>query len=114
LILKVFYEHVEWQACSTGIQDENRGGPGRGDYETFETVVVFDRLHSYSVYKIEVKALPPPGSSHEVEQLNIMGETVQDVPDVMPEKSSIDTRDVIHQFNSMPTMTYHYNKLVVH
>ena len=48
---KVYYEHLEWRACPSGHQDERRGGPGRGNYETTETVVVFEQLHPFSAYR---------------------------------------------------------------
>ncbi len=92
MIYKVYYEHMEWMACATGVQDEDRG-PGRGNYETSETVLVFENLHPYSAYKLTVKALPPRSISRRLpEELSRVGETLADIPDVMPEKGSIQTR----------------------
>ena len=48
---KVYYEHLEWRACPSGHQDERRARPGRGNYETTETVVVFEQLHPFSAYR---------------------------------------------------------------
>ena len=89
---KVYYEHLEWRACPSGHQDERRGGPGRGNYETTETVVVFEQLHPYSAYRLTVKALPPVSSQRQPEEVFKIGETLQDVPDVLPEQSSIPTK----------------------
>ena len=86
---KVYYEHLEWRACKTRSRDERRGGPGRGNYETTEPVVVFERLHPYSHYKLTVKALPPVSSQRRPEEQSKIGETLQDVPGVLPEESSI-------------------------
>ena len=89
---KVYYEHLEWRACPSGHQDEKRGGPGRGNYETTEPVVVFEQLHPFSAYRLTVKALPPVTSQRRVEEVSKIGETLQDVPDVHPEASAIPTR----------------------
>ena len=80
---KVYYEHLEWQACPSGHQDESRGGPGRGNYETTETVMVFEHLHPFSAYRLTVK--------YKAEEESMVGETLQDVPGVLPEKSTIRT-----------------------
>ena len=80
---KVYYEHLEWQACPSGHQDESRGGPGRDNYETTETVMVFEHLHPFSAYKLTVK--------YRAEEESMIGETLQDVPGVLPEKSPIHT-----------------------
>ena len=98
LKFKIYYEHLEWHACPTGIQDEQRGS-GRGNSETSETVIVLDRLHPFSAYKLTVKALQRSSeltgtgrSPRRPEELEMVGETLPGMPGVAPEPSSIPTK----------------------
>lgn len=94
VLYKVYYEHVEWKACSTNRHDSSRG-KGRGNREVYDiTSVTLTNLHPYSVYKLTVKALPeyntiPAGRPPIPDEEDKIAETVQGVPEVRPVPSSI-------------------------
>ncbi|TRY75494.1 hypothetical protein TCAL_14558 [Tigriopus californicus] len=89
-LFKVYYEHMEWKACPTGIQDETRGR-GVNNLETREASVHLEGLHPFSVYKLTVKALSLDQNLRP-EELTMAGETHSDMPNVAPEVSTITTR----------------------
>ena len=70
-------------------QDNTRGGAGKGHLEVNNQFEVnIPNLHPFSIYKIEVKALPNTDEHYIPEELNVIGETAPGIPNVSPLASS--------------------------
>ena len=91
---KVYYEHKKWMACPQNVLDSDRG-PGRGNFETDEEVLVLRNLHPYSLYELEIKALAKAKSTGKSvsppEEELVIGETLTAVPSIAPSESVIPT-----------------------